>query len=243
MAPAPRRAGFLFLLACCFSSSDTQLLDWIWGSPKTTKSLAAPSKGTVVPEPLAVVASPTASTSPGIRGSQVTGDITTPQHHEQDPGTAVPMGEGTAAKNTHQWDGSATGLVESTGQANVAPPRSASPGQDAASSSAKDLQPLGTGTTEDPRPLGMGNTEDPQLLVNWMTKDPQLLGMGTTEDPQLPGMGTIKDLQLLGTGTTEDLQLLGTGTTKDAQLLGTGTPAAMGTQVSLQRPAGPRPGF
>lgn len=42
--------------------------------------------------------------------------------------------------------------------------------------------------------------------------------------------------------STKGPQILETGTTEDPQVQGTGTPAAVGTWVSLQRPAGPRPG-
>lgn len=178
MAPAPPHLGFLLLLACCFSSSETQLLDWIWGNTKTTGSPAAPSEGTAAPEPLASAAAPTPSASPGTWGGQVVGDVTIPQRQEPDDTTAAPAGKGTTAENTEQWDGNATGLVENTAQPSITPPHTTlpAPGQDEASSS--------------------------------------------TEDPQLPG----------------------TGTTKDPQLLGTGPPAATGTWVSLQRPAGPWPG-
>lgn len=199
MAPAPPHLVFLLLLACCFSSSETQLLDWIWGSVKTVGSPVASGEGTAALEPLTSAAAPTPSMSPGTWGGQVVGNITTPQRQEPDPSTAAPMVKGTAAENTKQWDRNATGLVESTAWPSIASPHSTSaPGQDAASSSTEDSQLLGTGTTEDPQLLGTGITEDPQFL-----------GMGNTEDPQL---------------------------------LGTGTPAATGTRVSLQRPAGPRPG-
>ena len=244
MAPTPPRLGFLLLLACCFSSSETRLLDWIWGSKKTTVSPAAPVEGSVAPETLTAAAAPTPSTSPGTWDDQGAGDMATPQRLEPHPGTAVPVGQGTVAKNTEQWDGNATGLVESTARPSIAPPHSTSPaaGQDVASSSTEDPRLLGTGTTEEPQLLGKGTTKEPQLLETGTTEDPQLLGTGTTEEPQLLGTGTTEEPQLLGKGTTNDPQLVGTGTTEQPQLLGTGPPAATGTGVSLQRPAGPRPG-
>lgn len=176
------------------------------------------------------------------------------------------MSEGTTAEDTKQWDRNATGMAESTAWPSFAPPHSMSPalGQETANSSTKDPQLLGTGTTKDPQLLGtgttedtelpgmgttkelqllgIGTTEDTQLLRMETTEDLQLLGVGTTEDTHLPRMRTTEDPQLLGMGTTEDTQLLRIRTTKDPQLLGTGTPAATGARVSLQRPAGPRPG-
>uniref|UniRef100_A0A8C3DRX7 Uncharacterized protein n=1 Tax=Corvus moneduloides TaxID=1196302 RepID=A0A8C3DRX7_CORMO len=242
---APPRLGFLLLLAGCFSCSEAQLLDWVWDSTKTTGSPAAAGEGILASEPPTSAAAPAPSPYPGTWGGEVVGSVTTPQRQEAGP--AAPVGEGTAAKGTGQWDRNATGLLESTAQPSIAPPHSTSPapGQQAASSPTEDpqlqgtgateeLQLLGSGTSEDPQLLGTGitehlqllrmrTTEDPQFLGSATSKDPQLLHSGTTEDLQVLRMGTTEDPQLLGSGATEDLQLLGLGTTEDPQLLGTST--------------------
>lgn len=254
---APSRLGFLLLLACSFSCSELQLLDWVWDSTKTTGNLEAPGEGIPASEPPNSAAAPAPSPSPVMWGGEVAGNVTTPWRQEPDSATAAPLAEGTTAKTTEQWDRSATGLLESMAWPSVAPPHSMSPapGQQVAGSPSDKPQLLGTGTPKDPQLLESGTTEDPEFLGLGSTEDQQLLGSETSKDPQLLWSGTTEDIQLLGTGTTEHLQLLmmrtteepqflssvtpkkllGTGTTEDLQLLGSGTtenPQVLGSETS-----------
>lgn len=234
---APPRLGFLLFLACCFSCSEAQLLDWVWDSTKSTGSPAAPGEGILASDPPTSEAAPAPRPSPGTWGGEVVGNVTTPRRQEPDPATAAPVGEGTAAKTMEQWDRNATGLLESTAWPSSAPPHSMSPapGQQVASSATKDPQLLGTGTHKELQLPGLGNSEDPQFLGTGNTEDPQLLGSETSKDPQLLWSGTTKDPWLLGTGTTEHLQLMRMRTTKDPQFLESVTsknPQLLGTRTT-----------
>lgn len=150
---APHRLGLLLLLAsCCFSSSEAQLLDWIWGSSKTTGTPVAPSTGATASQ--LAEASPTLSTPPGTAAQQrdpAAGDpATTQQHQEQDPSTAVPTGQ-ERADGTEQWDRSSAGITAPTSVAWTAAPPSSTP---SAHVPAEAPRPAGTGhpdATEPPR--------------------------------------------------------------------------------------------
>lgn len=149
---APHRLGLLLLLAsCCFSSSEAQLLDWIWGSSKTTGPPAAPSTAATasrLAEP-----SPTPGTA-AQRRDPAAGDptATTQQHQEQDPSTAAPTGR-ESAEGTEQWDGSSAGTAAPTSVAwTAAPPSSTPPAQLPAGTGLPDAtqpprQPEGTGVS------------------------------------------------------------------------------------------------
>ncbi|KAL2302635.1 hypothetical protein Nmel_010064 [Mimus melanotis] len=236
---APPRLAFLLLLACCFSCSEPQLLDWVWDSTKTTGSPAAPGKGILASEPPTSAAAPAPSPSAVTWGGEVAGNVSTPRRQEPDPATPVPVDEGTTAKTTEQWNRNATGLLESMAWPSIVPAHSMSPapGQQSASSLSNEPKLMGTGTPEDPQLLGPGTSEDLQLLGSGNTKDLQLLGSETSKDPPLLWSRTTKDLQLLGTGTTEHLQLLKMRTTKEPQFLGSVTPKELlgtGTTEDLQ---------
>lgn len=131
---------WLLLASCCFSSSDAQLLDWIWGRPKTTGTPTAPSTAETLP---------TLSTP---LSSAAAGDVATTQRRwEPEPSMAVPTGEESteSTDGTEQGDRSTAGITLPTGTAWTAtPPRSTSPTHS---------------PTETPLPLGTGNPNTTEL--------------------------------------------------------------------------------
>lgn len=129
---------WLLLASCCFSSCDAQLLDWIWGSPKTTGTPTAPSTAEI---------SPTLSTP---LSSAAAGDVATTQRHRE-PSTAAPTGQESteSTDGPEQGDGSTAGISVPTSTARTAaPPRSTPPTRS---------------PTETPQPLGTGNPNTTDL--------------------------------------------------------------------------------